>query len=84
MSEPAAGFEFERRHVPALPGQTIGAALMAAGVVELRRGPDGKPRGMFCGIGVCFECMVAVQGKGTVRSCVQPAEPGMRVSRAGP
>jgi predicted molibdopterin-dependent oxidoreductase YjgC len=75
-------FSFEGRLVTARDGQTIGAALLAAGVRTLRitRG-DGRPRGMFCGIGVCFDCLVTVDGQ-TARACLCPARPGQDV-RAG-
>jgi 2Fe-2S iron-sulfur cluster binding domain len=75
-------FDFEGQAVPAAAGDTIGAALARAGSLALGTGPDGAARGLYCGIGVCFECAVHVEGVGRVRSCVHRAEPGMRV-RAG-
>ncbi len=66
--------------VSALAGQSIGAALIAAGRVALRDSPGGGPRGLYCGIGVCQECRVVVAGEGVVRACVTPVEAGMRVS----
>lgn len=52
------------------PGQTVAAALLARGVVSWRttRGA-GRPRGVFCGIGVCFDCLVVVNGVPDVRAC---------------
>jgi D-hydroxyproline dehydrogenase subunit gamma len=67
------------RPVPAAAGQSIAAALLAAGRPALRRSPRGAPRGLYCGIGICQECRVEVEGRGTVRACLTPAEPGMRV-----
>jgi hypothetical protein len=64
----------------ALEGQSIGAALIAAGRVSLRSSPGGSPRGLYCGIGVCQECRVVVAGEGVVRACVTPVVAGMRVS----
>jgi hypothetical protein len=72
-------FEFEGEAVPAEPGDTIGAALVRARRLALAVGPAGGARGLYCGIGVCFECVVDVEGIGRVRSCLQRAEPGMRV-----
>ena len=72
-------FEFEGQPVPAERGDTIGAALARAGRLALWIGPSGAARGLYCGIGVCFECVVDVEGVGRVRSCLQRAEPGMRV-----
>lgn len=67
--------------IPAYAGETIAAALTAAGRRVFRHAPrTGAPRGVFCGIGVCFECLVAVEGMGQVRSCVVAVRPGMRVS----
>jgi len=56
--------------VPAEPGQTVAAALVAAGRTTWRetRG-HGRPRGLFCGIGVCFDCLVVVNGVPDVRAC---------------
>jgi len=55
---------------PVQPGQTVAAALLAAGRVSWRDTRDGgKPRGLFCGIGVCFDCLVVVNGVPDVRAC---------------
>lgn len=58
------------RTVEALPGQTVAAALLAAGKDSWRqtRGAD-QPRGVFCGIGACFDCLVVVNGIPDVRAC---------------
>jgi D-hydroxyproline dehydrogenase subunit gamma len=68
------------RRIEARAGQSIGAALLAGGHVALRRSPSDAPRGLYCGIGVCFECRVHVEGRGEVLSCMTPVEPGMRVT----
>ena len=65
-------------HAPA--GQSLAAALLAAGRAALRSSPSGSPRGVYCGIGVCQECRVHVEGQGVVRACVTPVAAGMRVS----
>jgi aerobic-type carbon monoxide dehydrogenase small subunit (CoxS/CutS family) len=65
--------------VSALPGQSIGAALMAAGRVALRSSPEGSPRGLYCGIGVCQECRVVADGV-VVRACLTPVVAGMSVT----
>jgi predicted molibdopterin-dependent oxidoreductase YjgC len=55
----------------ARPGQTIAAILMAAGVHSFRTTRRGqRPRGLFCGIGVCFDCLVILNGTPNVRACV--------------
>ena len=68
---------FDGAPLEALPGQTIAAALWSAGVVSWRstRG-QGRPRGVFCGIGVCFDCLVTVNGVPNQRACLLPAKPG--------
>ncbi|HEU4948448.1 MAG TPA: 2Fe-2S iron-sulfur cluster-binding protein [Kribbella sp.] len=56
--------------VEALPGQTVAAALLAAGRDSWRRTrAGGRPRGVFCGIGACFDCLVTVDGIPDVRAC---------------
>lgn len=63
-----------------LPGQTVAAALLAAGRRTFRSAPDGSPRGVFCGMGVCFECLVTIDGTADQRACLTPASPGMCIS----
>jgi D-hydroxyproline dehydrogenase subunit gamma len=61
-------------------GQSLAAALLAAGRADLRTSPADEPRGVYCGIGVCQECRVHVDGRGVVRACVTPVAAGMRVT----
>ncbi|MBS2963124.1 (2Fe-2S)-binding protein [Actinocrinis puniceicyclus] len=71
--------------IEALPGHTIAAALWRAGIVSWRRTRgEARPRGVFCGIGVCFDCLVTVNGRPNQRACLVPARPGDAVdTRAG-
>jgi thioredoxin reductase len=56
--------------VEALPGQTVAAALLAGGQDSWRTTrAAGRPRGVFCGIGTCFDCLVVVNGIPDVRAC---------------
>ncbi len=69
------------RPVPARAGSTVGSALTEAGVRSwrsTRRG--GRPRGLFCGIGVCFDCLVTADGVPNQRACLLPARDGLVVS----
>ncbi len=66
--------------VPAYPGETIAAALLAAGRRALRHTAlRGEPRGVYCAMGVCGECVMVVNGEPGVRTCVTLAVPGMTV-----
>ncbi|GAA1978572.1 (2Fe-2S)-binding protein [Catenulispora subtropica] len=70
-------FTFDGRPMTARPGQTVGGALLAAGVQSWRTTRfGGKPRGLFCGIGVCFDCLVTVNGEPNVRACLAPVSAG--------
>ncbi|HKA69756.1 MAG TPA: (2Fe-2S)-binding protein [Actinomycetes bacterium] len=65
------------RPLPAEPGQTIAAVLLTGGMTAWRRTRFGDaPRGLFCGIGVCFDCLVVVNDRGSVRACLIEARPG--------
>ncbi|MEU0342476.1 (2Fe-2S)-binding protein [Streptomyces bobili] len=68
---------FDGREIEVLPGRTVAAALWAAGVVAWRTTrEEGRPRGVFCGIGACFDCLVTVDGRPGLRACLTPATPG--------
>ena len=72
-----SSFDFDGRPVPFTSGQTVGAALWADGVRSWRRTKfGGRPRGLFCGIGVCFDCLVTVNGDRDVRACQRRASDG--------
>ena len=63
--------------VPA--GSTVAAAVLEAGVSTFRRSVTGQARGPLCGVGICFECRVNVNGVAHVRSCQTLCENGMDV-----
>ena len=77
-------FDFEGRQVEARPGQTIAAALIAAGVEASRYDFEGRPRMPFCGMGTCFECTMNVDGESLVRTCMTAARNGAIVCRDAP
>ena len=63
-------FSFDGDQITAEPGQSVGAALIAAGYRSWRTTRhQGKPRGVFCGIGICFDCLVVVNGRPNQRAC---------------
>jgi predicted molibdopterin-dependent oxidoreductase YjgC len=69
------------REVGAHEGESVAALLFAEGVVATRLTQGGEPRGVFCGMGVCFDCLVVVDGVPNTRACVTWVREGMRVAR---
>lgn len=68
------------RSIDAVEGEPIAAALLANGIKVLRKTPKrNEPRGVFCGIGRCTDCMMIVDGVPNVRTCITPVKAGMRV-----
>lgn len=59
-------------------GATVAVAVAIAGQA-CRRSVTGEPRGPLCGMGICFECRVVINGKSHCRSCQTLCEPGMEV-----
>lgn len=76
-------FEFDGQSVPIHGDDTIGSALMRAGVLGVRQSRSGEPRGLYCAIGVCNDCLVTVDGVPNVRACITPATPGADVATGG-
>ena len=78
--EPDCVIYCDGRPVPAKSGEPIAAALLAAGVRVFRETPKKRtPRGIYCGIGRCTDCVMIVDGEPNVRTCVTPVREGMRV-----
>jgi D-hydroxyproline dehydrogenase subunit gamma len=78
---PAFRFTVDGEAIAAHPGETIAAALLAAGRRITRRTERrGEARGPFCAIGVCHECRMVVDGEPNVRACVTSARAGMVVT----
>ncbi|MGK5740307.1 (2Fe-2S)-binding protein [Micromonospora sp. URMC 103] len=70
--------------VAAEPGQSVAAALIAAGIPAWRTTrTGGRPRGVFCGIGVCFDCLITVDGVPDQRACLVAAADGMTLGEDG-
>jgi predicted molibdopterin-dependent oxidoreductase YjgC len=66
--------------VRAYEGESVAVALMAAGRRTLRTTARlGAPRGLYCGIGVCFECVMVIDGRPDARTCQIPVRDGMQV-----
>jgi D-hydroxyproline dehydrogenase subunit gamma len=60
-------------------GVTVAVAIVMAGQ-SCRKSVSGEPRGPLCGMGICFECRVAIDGNPHVRSCQVLCEHGMEVA----
>jgi predicted molibdopterin-dependent oxidoreductase YjgC len=74
-------FSFDGKEIAAEPGQSVGAALIAAGYRSWRTTRhSGAPRGVFCGIGICFDCLVVVNGRPNQRACLAEVRDGDEVS----
>lgn len=74
---------FNGREIPAEPGQTVAAALLAAGIRSWRETRhQSASRGLFCGIGACYDCLITINDR-TARACVAPANDGDIVESLG-
>ncbi len=75
-------FDFEGRLVTAREGESVAAALLAAGLRGFRATPvSGAPRAPWCMMGVCFDCLLEIDGIGSRQSCMTIVAAGMRVRR---
>lgn len=73
-------FLYDGREVEGYEGEPISAALKSAGVMVHRyTKKQHKPRGIFCAIGRCTDCVMIVDGKPNVRTCVTPLREGMKI-----
>ena len=71
---------YQSRPIQAYEGEPIAAALLAAGIRAFRKTVNlNEPRGVFCAIGRCTDCMMVVNGQPNVRTCVTFVEEGMRL-----
>jgi sarcosine oxidase subunit alpha len=77
-------FSFDGREIAARRGQTVAAALFAAGVTTLTRSVKyRRARGIHCAGGYCPNCVLRVDGRPHVRSCMTPVTDGMHVESEG-
>ena len=68
------------KSISARAGDTVAAALLAAGIDHCRTTPvSGAPRAPYCLMGVCFDCLVTVDGVGSRQACLVPVRHGMTV-----
>ena len=60
-------------------GVTVACAILQAGQTRFRTSVTGQPRGPLCGMGICFECRVTINGRAHERSCQVVVHEGMEI-----
>jgi predicted molibdopterin-dependent oxidoreductase YjgC len=81
---PASGvrLDFEGESITAEAGETVAAALLAAGIGRFRDTPvEGRPRAPYCMMGICFDCLVEIDGVPNRQACMVPVADGMKIRR---
>jgi predicted molibdopterin-dependent oxidoreductase YjgC len=79
---PAVTLTYDGRLIAARAGDSVAAALLANRVLACRETPvSGAPRAPFCLMGVCFDCLVVIDGVAGRQACMVPVREGMRVER---
>jgi len=71
---------YEGEVLGARTGESVAAALVAAGQLMCRTTPRSGNRGIFCGMGVCSECAVTIDGRGGRLACMETAVSGLEVA----
>lgn len=75
-------FEFEGEAISALSGESVAAALLAANKLIFRETPvTNSARGPFCMMGVCFDCLMVIDGEPNIQACQVAVRDGMSVER---
>ncbi|MSR40104.1 MAG: (2Fe-2S)-binding protein [Planctomycetes bacterium] len=83
LRPPEITFTFAGQPISARQGETIAMALWVAGQKALRNSSkDGAPRGVLCNMGICYECLVRIEGA-PVRACMVLATEGLNVEPGG-
>ena len=73
-------FHFDGAQIPFEPGDTVAAALLRNQIKNFRQTRfNNEARSLFCGIGHCYDCLVNVVGKGSLRACLLQAEAEMQI-----
>jgi predicted molibdopterin-dependent oxidoreductase YjgC len=73
-------FTFDGRPLQGSRGDTVALALLAAGIMVFRQTPrTGSPRGPYCLVGQCFECLVEINGRANCQACMIRLEEGMTI-----
>jgi predicted molibdopterin-dependent oxidoreductase YjgC len=73
-------FTIDGKPVSARADDSVAAAVLASGILRFRASTvSGEPRGPYCMMGVCFECLLTIDGKSNQQACMVKVCPGMRV-----
>lgn len=81
-ARPVLRLRFEGQAVDAREGDSVAAALLAAGIATFRTTPvSGAARGPWCLMGVCFDCLVEIDGVANRQACMVAAAEGMEIRR---
>lgn len=78
---PAMAITVDGQPRTAYAGETVAAALIADDGLATRRTAGGSWRGVYCGMGVCFDCLVLVDDVPNTRACMTLVADGMRIAR---
>ncbi len=79
---PELHFSFEGRRLPAHDGDSVAAALLANGCGPFRAtAVSASPRAPWCMMGICFDCLVEIDGTANRQACLVPVADGMRIRR---
>ena len=79
-AQPTLAIRVDGKEVPARAGESVAAAMLAAGLSALRETPvSGAARAPYCMMGVCFDCLVVIDGVGNRQACMVPVRAGMTV-----
>ena len=77
---PTLAIRVDGQVVPARAGESVAAAMLAAGLLRFRDTPaGGAPRGPYCMMGACFDCLVTIDGIGSRQACLETVREGMAV-----
>ncbi len=66
--------------IEAYKGETVAAAMLAAGIRTFHKShKHQQPRSLYCGMGICYECLVTINGVHAQRACITQVEEGMKI-----
>ncbi|MCW8182725.1 (2Fe-2S)-binding protein, partial [Verminephrobacter eiseniae] len=72
-------FWYDGQAVDGLEGETVAAALAASHIRQMRHTREGERRGLYCGMGACFDCLVTVDGVASQRACLTKVADGQQI-----